>query len=108
MGNADVERLTSPHREARDRAMRPVGHHAVVRLDVRHHVLDEIVDELVARGAPSGVAAPRPPPPALVWPAGITTIIGFALPDAIRLSRMKLALPTEVHESSQSPAPCSR
>ena len=59
-------------------------------------------------GAAPGVAAPRPPPPAFVWPAGITTIIGFALPDAIRLSKMKLARPTDVHESSQSPAPCSR
>ena len=40
-------------------------------------------------GGPPAGAAPRPPPPAFVCPAGITTIIGFALPDAIRLSRMK-------------------
>jgi len=30
----------------------------------------------------------------LVWPAGMTTIMGLALPEAMRLSRMKLARPT--------------
>jgi hypothetical protein len=44
----------------------------------------------------------------LVCPAGITTIIGLALPAAIKLSRMKFARPSLVHESSLSPAPCSR
>ena len=38
----------------------------------------------------------------------ITTTIGFALPAAIRLSRIKFARPTDVQESSESPAPCSR
>ncbi len=43
-----------------------------------------------------------------VCPAGMTTTIGLAFPAAIRLSRMKPARPTVVHESSQSKAPCSR
>jgi hypothetical protein len=43
-----------------------------------------------------------------VWPAGMTTIIGLAFLSAIRLSRMKPARPTELHEWSLSPAPCSR
>jgi hypothetical protein len=34
---------------------------------------------------------------ARVWPAGITTIIGFAFFAAIRLSRMNPARPTDVH-----------
>ena len=38
-----------------------------------------------------------------VWPAGITTIIGFAFLSAIRLSRMKPARPTDAHASSLSP-----
>ena len=43
-----------------------------------------------------------------VWPAGITTTMGRAFFAAIKLSRMNPARPTEVHDSSQSPAPCSR
>jgi hypothetical protein len=38
----------------------------------------------------------------------MTTIIGFADVEAIKLSRMKPARPTVLHESSLSPAPCSR
>ena len=105
----DVERLAAAHRESRDGAVSAVGDHPVVLLDVRHHVLHEIVRELVAwRCGRRRAAAPRPPPSALVWPAGMTTIIGLAFSAAIRLSRMKLARPTDVHESSQSPAPWSR
>ena len=58
--------------------------------------------------AAAGTGAPSAAPAPLTWPAGITTIIGFALFAAIRLSRMKPARPTELHESSTSPAPCSR
>jgi hypothetical protein len=54
------------------------------------------------RGAP-GLKLKGP-----VWPAGMTTIIGFALPAAIRLSRMNPARPTVHQESSQSIAPCNR
>ena len=41
-------------------------------------------------------------------PFGITTIIGLALPSAIRLSRMKLARPCQPQPVWSSPAPCSR
>ena len=36
------------------------------------------------------------------YPNGMTTIIGLALPEAIRLSRMKFAFPTEVQASAAS------
>ena len=36
------------------------------------------------------------------YPSGITTIIGFALPCAIRLSRITLARPTAVHPLASS------
>src|ERR1700733_3972902 len=41
-------------------------------------------------------------------PYGITTIIGFALPSAIRLSRIRLACPVLTQLASLPPAPCSR
>ena len=40
-----------------------------------------------------------------VCPNGITTIIGLALPSAIRLSRMTLASPVVAHELSVPPLP---
>ena len=67
---------------------------------------DEVLDELVGCAAAddaAGAAGPR-----RVWPAGMTMIIGLAFLAAIRLSRMNPARPTEVHESSLSPAPCRR
>src|SRR3712207_3376812 len=44
----------------------------------------------------------------LALPLVITTIIGFALPWAIRLSRIWVARPSMGHASSSPPAPCSR
>ncbi len=41
-------------------------------------------------------------------PYGITTIIGFALPSAIKLSMIKFACPAVTQPASVSPAPCSR
>src|SRR5665213_921501 len=41
-------------------------------------------------------------------PYGITTIIGFALPSAMRLSRIRFACPVVTQPASASPAPCSR
>jgi hypothetical protein len=41
-------------------------------------------------------------------PFGMTTIIGFALPAAIMLSRMMLARPIVTQASSSPPPPCSR
>jgi len=41
----------------------------------------------------------------LVWPAGMTTIMGLAFLAAIRLSRMKPARPTVDQELSESLAP---
>ena len=53
MRHGDIERLAAAHREPGDGAMRPVGHHAIVLLHVRHDVADKISDELVARGSPA-------------------------------------------------------
>ena len=69
--------------------------------------VDEVADELLASAFRPRRAAGRRGR-GCVWPAGITTIIGLAFLAAIRLSRMKPARPTDVHESSLSPAPCSR
>jgi hypothetical protein len=41
-------------------------------------------------------------------PFGMTTIIGFAFPAAIKLSMMMLARPIVSHASSSPPPPCSR
>src|SRR5579871_5351347 len=41
-------------------------------------------------------------------PYGITTIIGLALPSAMRLSRIRLACPVVIQPASVSPAPCRR
>ena len=41
-------------------------------------------------------------------PFGITISIDFALPSAIRLSRIRLAYPTSVQVASVSPIPCNR
>ena len=48
-----------------------------------------------------GVAASR-----RAYPFAMTMIIGLALPAAIRLSRIKLALPCRVHPDSSSLPPC--
>ena len=109
MRNGDVERVSAAHGESSDGAMLPVAHNAIVRFGVRHDVFDEILDEIVveignARRTRAGRSKLKGP----VCPAGITITIGLAFLSAIRLSMMKPARPTEVHESSESPAPCSR
>jgi hypothetical protein len=47
----------------------------------------KILIELVGRGADTAASG--------LWPCGMTTIIGLAFFAAMRLSRMKLARPTE-------------
>ena len=97
-----VQRLTAAHRESRNRAMRAIRHHAIVLLRVRHDVGQKIAREVIQRRAAAGVGV------VFVWPAGMTTTIGLIFFAAIRLSKMNPARPTDVHASSQSPAPCSR
>ena len=44
----------------------------------------------------------------VMLPLGITTTIGFALPEAMRLSIICAVRPSVVHASSSPPAPCRR
>ena len=55
--DGSVQRLAAAHRQARDRAMRLVRVYAIVRFRIRHHVVEEVLDELVGRAA---AAAHRP------------------------------------------------
>src|SRR5580700_10893364 len=63
----------------------------------------------VTPGSVTGAAAARPNvADGPGRPYGITTIIGFALPSAIRLSRIRFACPVVTQPASVPPAPCSR
>ena len=53
MRNRDVERLITSHRESRNRAALAIGQHAIVLLDVRHQVGQEVVGERVGAGPDS-------------------------------------------------------
>ena len=64
-----------------------------------HHFVQQRLAEFVHIGLPqSGITHARPPGLHEVHgaePSGMTTIIGFAWPRAMRLSRMTFAKPTE-------------
>ena len=104
MGNRDVERLRC--RPSTSRRSRDAGGRRSRGRSSRRSGMTSLTKSC----SNSSGRCRQPPLPIvwLVWPAGITTIIGLAFFAAIRLSRMKPARPTEVHESSASPAPWSR
>ena len=80
MRNSEVERLPAAHGEPSDSAMLPVVESTVVFLYIRQNAAEQILFELVCGRTRAGGGGGPPTPKARVCPAGMITIIGFALP----------------------------